>query len=87
MAYKEYKCEKCGRSKRIFFLKDPIRIGITIVGLILCYAVGYSLTDPGLRLVAMYIGTPIASAPLLSILRIRCLHCEPEWKDKIWDSS
>jgi hypothetical protein len=84
MSNQKYICEKCGEIKRLFFVKSPIRLAITILGLLAVFIVGYMIEDHGLRLVVMYIGATVFSIPFLSLIRIRCLQCEPAWKEKAW---
>jgi hypothetical protein len=79
MAREYLPCEKCGRkSKRIFFVRGPVRLGFTVVGLGCLGAVKVlGIADTGLSPIVLYIAALLVTLPLISLLRIRCLHCEP----------
>ena len=78
-----YLCERCGGTKRLFFVRAPARLVMSALLVSAVVAAAHYLPNDISRLLVVYLGIPIAVAPALSLLRIRCLACEPEWKDEI----
>jgi DNA-directed RNA polymerase subunit RPC12/RpoP len=80
-----YKCKRCGQFKTLFFVRGPIRAAVTFVGLVALYIVGFvAIADVGLRVAVMFAGAVLIALPLVTLLRYRCLSCEPEWNRKLW---
>ena len=77
-------CEACGEKKKLFFLRSPIRVIVSAGGLGIVFLVSRYIDDQILRLAVLYIGGVIALIPAGSMLRVRCLICEPGWVGKAW---
>jgi hypothetical protein len=74
-------CEKCGRkTKRIFLVRRPLNLGIAAVGVVLFLGSKALGTSEPVAL----IGLLVFAIAFGSLLRIRCLDCEPQWKEQIW---
>ena len=78
-------CEKCSGTKQLFIEKRAraLLASATLVALALAV---YLLVpeDSAWRTAVVYLGAVVAIVPLMSLVRIQCLHCEPEWKHKTW---
>jgi hypothetical protein len=80
-------CERCGKkTKRMFFVRGSTAwlllgiAGVVVVVAAKVFAVNGSL----LQTIGIIAGTILAVSPYIALFRIRCLECEPEWKEKIW---
>lgn len=77
-------CEKCSGHKTTFLEGKPSKLFLTLVllfGLVL--AVQY-IEDSLVRSITLLVGLGIAFLPALTLIRVRCLNCEPKWKTKMW---
>jgi hypothetical protein len=54
--------------------------GVVIVVAAKFFAINRSL----LQTIGIIAGIMLAVSPYIALFRIRCLECEPEWKEKIW---
>ena len=85
MDAERFKCKRCGGFKTLFFVRGPIRVVITFVGLVALYIVGFVvISDFGLRVAVMFAGAVLVALPVLTLFRYRCLSCEPEWRQRVW---
>ncbi len=81
----DWTCERCGGRKRLMFLRAPWLIVFSVVLiLLLIIAVRTLIMSPAMQLLVTYFGGALALAPALSTLRIRCVDCEPQFKEKTW---
>ncbi len=76
-------CDRCGGRKHLFLEKRPAILaiaavlGIAVLALNVFIAGGFTRLGLALAVVVMgIIG--------ISLVRIRCLRCEPSWKKKAW---
>lgn len=85
MQQQTFMCEKCSGTKKLFIEKRPRAVFVSAFLVVLMLAVLIFVPEEGpWRRVVVYLGVVFAVVPLMSLVRIRCLHCEPEWKDKAW---
>lgn len=85
MNEQDFTCEKCGGRKRLFFVRAPRLILGTIILLVaLFFGIRPQITNPATLALVTYVGLALAMVPALSTLRIRCLDCEPQFKDQTW---
>ena len=83
MNEQDFTCQKCGGRKQIFFVRAPWLILGTILWLVALFVcVRPQITNPTTLALVTYVGIAIALVSALSTLRIRCLECEPQFKDK-----
>ena len=80
----EYHCDRCGGTKRLFFVRGPAQITLSVTLVAVVILLRYILPDGWPKFVALSIGIVAALLPAISLLRIRCLVCEPEWQNKMW---
>jgi len=78
MDTRRYLCERCGGAKRLFFVRGPWRIVVSVALLVVVGALWLYLPDETSRYLLIYFGIGISLVPAISLLRIRCLVCEPE---------
>ena len=80
-----FACEKCAGTKNLFIEKRPRAVGwaVFLAALTLSAFVVLPAEAPW-RNVVVYLGLVVAFIPLMTLVRIRCFDCEPEWKDKTW---
>jgi hypothetical protein len=83
-AYAEYQCDRCGGAKRLFFVRGPVQLAISAALVALAIIVRNTLPDGLLQSLLVSGGIGLAILTAASLLRIRCLNCEPEWKEKMW---
>lgn len=84
MTAREYHCDRCGGMKRLFFVRGSARIAISVAFAAFVIILANAVPDGLLKSAGIYIGVVAALLPVVSLLRIRCLICEPEWKEKMW---
>jgi len=78
-------CEKCGGRKQIFFVRAPgLILGTVLLLVALFVGVRPQITNQTTLALVTYVGLALALVPALSTLRIRCLNCEPQFKDRTW---
>ena len=81
----DWTCEKCGGRKRLMFLRAPWLIVSSIIPILLLFiAVRPLITSPVMQSLVTYIWLALALVPAVSTLRVRCLDCEPQFKEKTW---
>jgi hypothetical protein len=80
-------CARCGKkTKRMFFVRGSAAwlflgiAGVVIVVAAKLFAVNGSLSQT----IGIIAGILLAVSSYTALFRIRCLECEPEWKEKIW---
>lgn len=78
------RCRACRGLKTAFFSRAPIRMGAVFAALLAAAVALVVEQDPGLRLVLTYACAVTAGLLLGSTYRLRCLRCEPQWRNRIW---
>ena len=80
-----YVCQKCAGPKNLFFERRPRAVLIAVLFALGALAgVVFFPVDAVWRGPVIYAGLVLAVLWVLLLLRIRCLACEPEWKERIW---
>ena len=80
-------CDLCGKkSRRMFFVKYSwTTFAFSFVGVLILGITCLFVERPShLNAIGMYVGLCVTIVPWALLTRMRCLECEPEWKDKIW---
>jgi hypothetical protein len=80
----QYSCDHCGGAKRLFLERGPVQLALSVSLFTLILLFQGAVPAGWLRLAFVYVMGAVALLPALSLIRIRCLKCEPEWKDKLW---
>lgn len=56
-----------------------------IAGVVIVVAAKFYATNGSqIQTIGIIAGIMLAVSPYIALFRIRCLECEPEWKEKIW---
>jgi hypothetical protein len=84
MKENRYLCEKCGSRKSLFIERALSRLFITLGLLTVFLFAALYMEECLLKPILGPIGFAAALSPAISLLRIRCLACEPEWKARMW---
>jgi hypothetical protein len=81
----EYLCLSCGGRKQLFIERKPIKVMASIILLGVCFLAMGLLPETGIGIVMLPLGLALALAPAITLIKIRCLECEPEWRQRgIW---
>ena len=59
-------------------------IGIAGVVVIIAAKI-FAVNGSWFQTIGIFTGVMLVVIPLIILFRIRCLECEPEWKENIWD--
>ena len=78
------RCDVCSGRKTSFVLRGPVRMTAVYIILIEIVIAWFVMDDRELWPFVAFAGGVVAGLLLLSLLRRRCLACEPEWEPKIW---
>lgn len=70
----------------MFFVRGSIGwLLLGIVGVVIVVAAKFfAINGSLLQTIGIIAGIMLAVSPYIVLFRIRCLECEPEWKEKIW---
>ncbi len=81
----EMTCPTCGGKKQLFAERSWPRLSFSVLTLAALFYLRDYAPNPTWALAIIYIGGTIAVMPAATLIRIRCLQCEPEWKERgIW---
>jgi hypothetical protein len=86
MNKEDFRCTRCGGTKKLFFEKKPRWLFISAVFLVIVYAASLVIQDAVIKAILIYLSLPLAAVPAIALIRIRCLRCEPDWKNRMWGS-
>lgn len=84
MNKEDFQCTRCGGTKKLFLEKRPRWLFVSVVLLVLVYAASFAVQDTVIKTILIYLGLPLAAVPAIALVRIRCLRCEPDWKNRMW---
>lgn len=82
----QWQCEKCGAKMQLFIVRPTfVHILLTMAGIALYFSLKtLAIQDTLLRVAATYLGVLAAFGPMFSLIRVRCLTCEPEAFKNKW---
>ena len=81
----EMLCPSCGGKKQLFLERSWPRLAFSVLALAAIFYFHSSMPSSGTSLAFIYIGGAIGAAPAVTLIRIKCLKCEPEWQERgIW---
>jgi len=81
----EWQCSSCGGRKQLFFLRKPFLVLFGALCLGIALLGNIYIENANLRLAVLFSGGLFGITIISSLLKIRCLNCEPEWVKKgIW---
>jgi len=83
---KDFPCKRCGGEKKVIFERKPLLLLISAVCVPAVLLALSQTGDPLLKAGLLYLGLPLALGPAIATIHIRCLRCEPEWKERMWGS-
>jgi cyanate permease len=82
MTADDLRCTTCGDTKRIFFVRPPLTVGLVLLGLAIAVSPALLPNLPYSKIFTMA-GLMLLVAPIFAGIRVRCIRCEPQWKSKV----
>lgn len=79
-----FRCPGCAGPKRVFVLRGPWRVAFSAALLAGLAVVAWARWPAQWLPLAVVLAAGLAFSPALTLLRVRCLRCEPQWIERIW---
>jgi hypothetical protein len=76
-------CERCGKLRRLLLERRPGLIAIAVGILMVGVGPKFLLSGPA-GPAALWIAAILACVTAGTLVRIRCVRCEPAWRMKAW---
>ena len=70
----------------MFFVRGSTAwVLVGIAGVVIVVAAKFFTVNGSLlQTIGIFAGILLVVSPYIALFRIRCLECEPEWREKIW---
>lgn len=78
-----FRCPRCGGPKRVVVLRGPWRVAFSAALLVGLAVAAWARWPAQWLPLAVVLAAGLAFSPALTLLRVRCLRCEPRWTERI----